>query len=179
MFLIVGLGNPGDEYKNNRHNIGFKFIDYLLESSSNTKIQKKFNAIIAKTVLNDHEVILLKPQNYMNNSGLAVKEVSHFFKIKSENIIVIHDELDLKFNEIKTKFSGGSAGHNGLKDIDKHIGNNYHRIRIGIDHPRNLENSNIEVANYVLQNFNLNELKLIEEILYKSQIELNKILNRV
>ncbi|MBL6621134.1 MAG: aminoacyl-tRNA hydrolase [Rickettsiales bacterium] len=177
MFLIVGLGNPGDEYKNNRHNIGFKFIDYLLESSSNTKIQKKFNAIIAKIVLNDREVILLKPQNYMNNSGLAVKEASHFFKIKSENIIVIHDELDLKFNEIKTKFSGGSAGHNGLKDIDKHIGNNYHRIRIGIDHPRNLENSNIEVANYVLQNFNLNESKLIEDILHKSQIELNKILN--
>ena len=179
MFLIVGLGNPGDEYKNNRHNIGFKFIDYLLENSSNTKIQKKFNAIIAKIFLNDREVILLKPQNYMNNSGLAVKEASNFFRIKSENIIVIHDELDLKFNEIKTKFSGGSAGHNGLKDIDKHIGNNYHRIRIGIDHPRNLENSNIEVANYVLQNFNLNELKLIEEILYKSQIELNKILNRV
>lgn len=179
MFLIVGLGNPGDEYKNNRHNIGFKFIDYLLESSSNTKIQKKFSAIIAKIILNDHEVILLKPQNYMNNSGLAVKEVSHFFRIKSENIIVIHDELDLKFNEIKTKFSGGSAGHNGLKDIDKHIGNNYHRIRIGIDHPRNLENSNIDVANYVLQNFNLNESKLIDDILYRSQIELNKILNRV
>jgi PTH1 family peptidyl-tRNA hydrolase len=177
MIIIAGLGNPGNEYKHNRHNIGFMFIDNILSRYADVNIKVKFNAETAKIKIDNHDIVLIKPQSYMNNSGKVVRQVTDFYKVKANNVIIAHDELDLKFTEVKTKFAGGSAGHNGLKDIDNHIGNEYHRIRIGISHPRNIEGSNIDVASYVLQDFTAHELNLVDDIFKDATIKLHNILN--
>ncbi len=178
MLLICGLGNPGKEYQQTRHNIGFLFIDYLLEELSidSAELKNKFQADFIKTEYLEHEVIIAKPQTYMNNSGIAVAELCKFFKIKPEETIIIHDELDLPFNSIKTKLGGGHAGHNGLKDIDKRIGKKYHRIRVGIDHPRNIAGDFREVADYVLCKFSEEQQKQLEALNNKTINELDQII---
>lgn len=178
MILICGLGNPGYEYSNTRHNIGFSFIDYLAKSmlGDSFSYKSKFNSDLVSHVFNEEKIILAKPQTYMNNSGHSVVQISHFYKIKAENIIVIHDELDLPYGKIKTKFSGSNAGHNGLKDIDNKIGDNYHRIRIGIDHPRNLENKAIKVSDYVLQNFSKEQQSSLNDVYIEAEEKLVNIL---
>ena len=122
------------------------------------------------------EVILAKPQTFMNNSGNAIYEICHFYKIISNNVIIIHDELDIEFNKIKTKFSGGHAGHNGLKSIDNCITKKYHRIRIGIDHPKNTPSPLVSPADYVLSKFTMEQQKNLPNIFNHSHNILQKIL---
>lgn len=158
MKLIVGLGNPGSQYKNTRHNVGFMAIDcYLQNANTNYKNEIKFQSHFFKI----NNTIFAKPQTYMNLSGESISKIVSYYKIK--DILVIHDDLDLSFGSIKIKFGGNSGGHNGLKSIDKHITNQYTRLRIGIDHPRNI-NHNICVSDYVLQNFTNNEIESLKKI---------------
>ena len=146
MNLIVGLGNPGSAYKNTRHNIGFMVIDHIIEKLKPSIIKKNsFKAELYKTDNN----LLLKPLTFMNLSGQSIFAVKNFYKIN--NIIVIHDDLDLKFGAVKFKKAGGNGGHNGLKSIDSLIGNDYVRIRMGIGRP------NKDVSSYVLNNFSKEE----------------------
>lgn len=158
MTLIVGLGNPGVEYEKTRHNVGFLAIDELLKNQNFSDISNaKFKGKLYKISNN----LFLKPQTFMNLSGLSVKAVKDFYK--PEKIIVIHDDLDLPFGSLRFKFAGSSAGHNGIKSIDELIGANYFRVRIGISHPQ--KNS---VKDYVLGRFD-DEEKL-NEILQKAAV---------
>ena len=186
MILIVGLGNPGDEYKNTRHNVGFMLIDELISGGGFDAVgSSKFKGELYKK----GSLLLLKPQTFMNLSGNSVKAVKDFYK--PERIIVIHDDIDLKFGAMKFKFGGSSGGHNGIKSIDNLIGNEYERIRIGVGRSENslpksansknsansplsqisnLSNLNLpnfkpNTANFVLSNFNANEKECLKEIL--------------
>ena len=184
MILIVGLGNPGDEYKNTRHNVGFMLIDELISGGGFDAVGSsgKFKGELYKK----GSLLLLKPQTFMNLSGNSVKAVKDFYK--PERIIVIHDDIDLKFGAMKFKFGGSSGGHNGIKSIDNLIGNEYERIRIGVGRSENslpnsansansplsqisnLSNLNLpnfkpNTANFVLSNFNANEKECLKEIL--------------
>ena len=155
MHLIVGLGNPGKKYEQTRHNIGFMAVDAILNSyGSNDKPKKKFNSVIHELQLENKKVILAKPETYMNNSGDAIIQIVNYFKIKTENILILHDELDLPFGSIRLKVGGGIAGHNGLKSILSHLDNTFLRLRLGIDHPGDKR----LVSNYVLGNFNNSEM---------------------
>ncbi len=151
MWLFVGLGNPGDKYANNRHNIGFMAVDAIVRrhNFSAWRAQKKFKAEISEGTLGGEKVLALKPQTYMNLSGEAVQSAMAFYKIKPDRIVVFHDELDLAPGKIRTKQGGGAAGHNGLRSIDQHIGKNYHRARLGIGHPGDKN----RVHGYVLNDF--------------------------
>lgn len=160
--LIVGLGNPGNEYSATRHNVGFMAVDYL--AGENTTWKNEKNALTMRIELDGKKVILVKPQTYMNNSGDAVLPLMAYYKIPLENVIVIHDDMDLKVGDIREKTGGGSAGHNGIKSIDNAIGNEYKRIRIGIGHPRDFE-SQIDPVDWVLGKFDTKQLKQIKEII--------------
>jgi PTH1 family peptidyl-tRNA hydrolase len=163
MQLIVGLGNPGDEYKNTRHNIGFHVLDKIAETNNcYFTLEKKFLAQIAIFTKNNQKILLAKPTTYMNNSGQSITLIKNYYKISNDNIFVFHDELDIKFSQIKTKIGGGSAGHNGLKSLDQFIGNDYNRIRIGIGRP---ENKLFDISNYVLSKFTPNELENLDNII--------------
>jgi len=155
MKLIVGLGNPTQKYKFNRHNVGFLAIDYLVKEY-NASFVKDFKGELFKS--NDY--LFLKPSTYMNLSGESVVLVKNFYKIENEDIIVIHDDIDLKLGALKFKRGGSSGGHNGLKSIDKHIGNDYYRVRIGVGRPERKE----DVVNYVLSDFSKNELECINTL---------------
>ncbi|MGV2432988.1 MAG UNVERIFIED_CONTAM: aminoacyl-tRNA hydrolase [Rickettsiaceae bacterium] len=145
--LIVGLGNPGSEYKATRHNAGFLAIDSIADYlSCNWQHSSKFSGDIATTIHDGKKIILFKPGNYMNLSGLPVSQVKSYYKIDNSNIFVMHDELDLEAGDLRYKFAGGSAGHNGIKSLDASIGNNYHRIRIGIGKPFDKD----QVSDFVL-----------------------------
>lgn len=155
MFLIVGLGNPGREYISTRHNVGFMALDALSREYRLVFHDKsKFNSQLAVGELNSNSVILCKPETYMNLSGEAVQPVSSYYKISLDKIIVIHDDIDLPLGKIGYKIGGGAGGHNGLKSIDKHLGQNYHRIRIGIGRP---EDQAYEISNFVLGKFSPEE----------------------
>ena len=165
--LIVGLGNPGLEYALTRHNVGFMAIDSLVGSDAIWKNEKK--ALTARTDVDGRRVIFVKPQTFMNNSGDAVGLLAIFYKIPIENIIVIHDDMDLKLGTIREKTGGSSAGHNGIKSIDSAIGNEYRRIRIGIGHPRDFD-SNINPADWVLGKFTDEQLKTIKSVIKSIKI---------
>lgn len=160
--LIVGLGNPGGEYKNTRHNVGFMAVDYLAGNDANWKNEK--NALVFRTDINGHKVIFVKPQTYMNNSGVAVGALMTFYKVPLENIIVIHDDMDIDVGTFREKIGGGSAGHNGIKSIDAHIGRDYRRIRIGVGHPRDF-GLPIEPADWVLGKFTDAQLNKINSVI--------------
>ncbi|TLD87586.1 aminoacyl-tRNA hydrolase [Helicobacter sp. MIT 05-5294] len=148
MFLIVGLGNPGQKYQNNRHNIGFRVLDSLIYSFNAIKqSDKNFQGEVYKA----NQLLFLKPQTFMNLSGQSVQSVKNFYKIT--DFAVVHDELDLPFGAVKFKFGGGSGGHNGLKSIDSLCGNEYYRIRYGIGKPSNKE----QVIHWVLNDFSKEE----------------------
>jgi PTH1 family peptidyl-tRNA hydrolase len=172
--LIVGLGNYGVDYINTRHNIGFWAIDEIAKLYKvNFHSENKFYGDIARIKYNDNEVFLLKPLTYMNLSGKSIASLVNFYKIKPQEIVVIHDELDFSCGIIKIKNGGGNGGHNGLKSIDSVIGNNYLRIRIGIDHP--LDRS--QVANYVLKSPLKTEKDLIEQAINKLLLNLNYLIS--
>lgn len=158
MFLIAGLGNPGDKYKNTRHNIGFMVIDKIAKSLSLTKINKSnFQAEVFKS----QNLLLVKPQTFMNESGQSIIAIADYYNIPNENIIVIHDDLDLEFGAIKFKMDGGHGGHNGLRSIDSHINRDYIRVRIGIGKPKEKG----QVSNWVLSDFSKEEFKELDEII--------------
>ncbi len=160
--LIVGLGNPGNEYAKTRHNVGFMAIDMLAPEDASWKKEK--NALTAHLDIDGTKVILAKPQTFMNNSGEAVGPLMAFYKIPLENLIVIHDDMDLKVGTLREKVGGSSAGHNGIKSIDAAVGNEYRRIRIGIGHPRDFE-IQMNPADWVLGKFESEQLKQIQSVI--------------
>ncbi|WP_418180278.1 aminoacyl-tRNA hydrolase [Aliarcobacter lanthieri] len=152
MYLIVGLGNIGEKYQLTRHNIGFLVIDEMTKNLNTSNINNpNFQSNLQKSAYN----LFSKPITYMNNSGVAVYSIKEYYKIDLENIIIIHDDLDLPFGTIKFKIGGGHGGHNGLKSLDSHIGKDYIRVRVGIGKPQDKE----DVSNYVLSNFSKDELE--------------------
>ena len=163
MFLICGLGNPGNEYINTRHNIGFNLIDKLSIFYNFLPFKKDNKKEFLKGEINKQSCLLMKPLNFMNLSGQPIQEVVNFYKIDKKKIYIIHDDLDLELGKVKLKFGGGNGGHNGLSNIDEMIGNNYNRIRIGINHP----GSKDLVSGYVLNKFTKEEMSLIEKKLDK------------
>ena len=160
MLLFVGLGNPTPDSENNRHNVGFKIIDAINKEFSLSKQKPKFKGLLTTGNIGSKKVYAIKPLTFMNNSGICIRELIEYFKINAEDVIVFHDDLDVEFGKIKAKFGGSSAGHNGVASIDKFIGKDYSRIRVGIGKPKN----GIEVADYVLQNFDEDESIGIQKI---------------
>jgi len=135
MLLLVGLGNPGEKYRNHRHNVGFMAVDAIADEHGFGAARKKFQGDLREGEISGVKAIVLKPQTYMNDSGLSVGAAMRFFKLSPADVVVFHDELDLAAGKIKVKLGGGNAGHNGLRSIDEHIGNDFRRVRIGIGHP--------------------------------------------
>lgn len=159
--LFVGLGNPGEKHKNNRHNVGFMALDCLSAFHKFGRSRTKFLGRTAMGALKERKLISFKPQTFMNESGRAVREASNFYKIGPERIIVFHDELDLPFGQVRVKKGGGHAGHNGLKSIDENIGTDYFRIRIGISHPGEKE----KVTGHVLGDLSKEDAETLQKIL--------------
>ncbi len=161
--LVVGLGNPGSSYALNRHNIGFLAVDEIASFFGFSAFKRKDDLLYTEMMFEGCKVILIKPLVYMNNSGVVVRKITNFYKLNSNDVIVIHDDLDLDFARIKTKVGGGTGGHNGLKSIDSYIGKEYHRIRVGIGRPDTRE----QVSDYVLSNFSLTETKELEFVIHE------------
>ena len=149
MLLLVGLGNPGERYVGNRHNIGFMVLQEIARRHGFPPWRRRFQGVATEGSLGSERVLLLLPGTYMNESGRAVGEAAHFYKLPLDDIVVVHDELDLPPGKVRVKAGGGIAGHNGLRSITAHVGNDYRRVRIGIGHPgdKNL------VYRYVLSDF--------------------------
>lgn len=160
-WLIVGLGNPGREHAFSRHNIGFMALDALANEYGTGGDKSLFKGVVRTALIGDQNVLLQKPQTYMNLSGEAVGACARFYKIPVENIIVLHDELDIAPGAVKVKQGGGAAGHNGLKSIDQHVGNNYWRVRLGIGHPGDKD----QVSDYVLGNFCKNDEEWLTDVI--------------
>ena len=158
MKLVVGLGNKGREYENTRHNMGFMLVDrYLQYKNITDKFKEKFNAMYIETTINNEKVIFIKPMTYMNNSGIAVRSFVDFYKLNSEDVLVISDDLDLDLGKFRLRRNGSSGGHNGLKSIISHLGtDNFKRLRIGISNDKD------DVINYVLSKFSKKELNEID-----------------
>lgn len=159
MFLVVGLGNPGVEYEATRHNVGFMAADEIHRRYNFSPFRSKFSGLIAEGNIEGEKVYLLKPQTYMNLSGNSVVQAANFYKILPQNIVVIHDDMDLPTDKIKAKLGGGSGGHNGIKSIDSCITPNYARIRIGVGHP--LSQNEESVVNHVLSGFSKADKELV------------------
>ena len=160
MLLFVGLGNPTPDSTDNRHNIGFKMIDAINQKFALSKQKPKFKGLLTTGNINDKKVYAIKPLTFMNNSGICIRELIEYFKIDAEDVIVFHDDLDIEFGKIKAKFGGSSAGHNGIESIDKFIGKEYSRVRIGIGKPQ----MKSVVSDYVLKDFDEEEKKELEKI---------------
>ncbi|MBK8083007.1 MAG: aminoacyl-tRNA hydrolase [Devosia sp.] len=135
MHLIVGLGNPGDKYRHNRHNIGFMAVDAIARRHGFPAFREKYQGLIAEGQVGGDRVLLLKPQTYMNSSGDSVQAVARFYKLGPADVSVIYDEIDLAPGKVRIKIGGGNGGHNGLRSIDPQIGTGYRRIRLGVGHP--------------------------------------------
>ena len=164
MILLVGLGNPTPDSNDNRHNIGFKIIDAINQKFGLSKQKPKFKGLLTTGNISNKKIYAIKPLTFMNNSGICIRELIEYFKIDVEDVIVFHDDLDVSFTKIKAKFGGSNAGHNGIASIDKFIGKDYSRVRVGIGKPT----KKIEVADFVLTNFNEEE-----------KIELDKVIKNI
>jgi PTH1 family peptidyl-tRNA hydrolase len=160
MLLLVGLGNPTPNSHNNRHNIGFKIVDAINQKFGLSKQKPKFKGLLTTGNIGDKKIYAIKPLTFMNNSGICIRELLEYFKIDAEDVIVFHDDLDIEFGKIKAKFGGSSEGHNGIASIDKFIGKEYSRVRIGIGKPEN----KISVSDYVLNDFNEDEQVHLDSI---------------
>ena len=173
MKLIVGLGNPGKEYEDTRHNAGFKFIDEYAKSKGLTFNQNKFKGLYTTFINNGEKIILLKPQKYMNLSGEVVRDFVKFFKIKTDDILIICDDLDTPLDKIKIKYKGSSGGHNGLKNIEQNLNTNeYKRIKIGISNDKNEDR-----INYVIGKMPKEDLNKLNEVTSRSPEILEDYLN--
>jgi len=161
MLLFVGLGNPTPDSENNRHNVGFKIIDSINKKFGLSKQKPKFKGLLTTGIVGDQKVYAIKPLTFMNNSGICIRELIEYFKIDPENVVVFHDDLDVDFGKVKAKFGGSSAGHNGIESIDKFIGKEYSRVRIGIGKPK----TKADVSDHVLKNFDEDEVLELEKII--------------
>ncbi len=166
-FLVVGLGNPGTQYANTRHNVGFMAVDKLAGADAAWRAEK--DALTTRAEIDGRRVIFAKPQTFMNNSGVAVCALMTFYKIPLENLIVIHDDMDITVGGCREKIGGGSAGHNGIRSIDTHVGREYRRIRIGIGHPRDFDLP-MDPADWVLGKFGAVQLDLVHGAIDKIQL---------
>src|SRR5437868_5502270 len=165
MWLIVGLGNPGNQYALTRHNIGFMAVDYLLKGLGNPPQKNQFKAEIFQTKIGDHPVIFCKPQTFMNLSGESVQPLLGFYKIPMDHLIVMHDEIDQPYDQMKIQKNRGHGGHNGIKSISGLLGSaDYIRLRLGVGRP---ENPNVPVADYVLNKFTPEEFTALPAFLNK------------
>jgi PTH1 family peptidyl-tRNA hydrolase len=161
MKLIVGLGNPGKKYEGTRHNIGFDVIDFLIKKWEVPESNKKIGGIFYKTNIDNKKIILLKPQKYMNLSGIVINDFVNYYKIDINDILIIHDDLDLEFGKVKLKVNSGSGGHNGIKSIEEALNtNSYKRLKIGIGN-----NKLIDSKDYVLSKFSKEEQEEKEDLL--------------
>lgn len=161
MKLFVGLGNPGAQYALNRHNVGFMALDSIAATHDLPAWRKRFQGWTCEGKLGGEKVVMLKPATFMNESGQSAQEAVHFYKLELDDVIVFHDELDLAPGKVRVKIGGGAAGHNGLKSMSSHLGNDYVRVRIGIGHPGRKD----QVVHYVLQNFAKAEHAWLEPLL--------------
>lgn len=157
---IIGLGNPGKEYEQTRHNAGALFVEHVAQRlGQSLRPEKKFHGHYCKITVANQDIHLLNPTTFMNRSGLATQALASFYKIAPEDILVAHDELDLPCGKVKVKLAGGHGGHNGLRDIIKALGgNNFHRLRLGIDHP----GSKDQVVGYVLGKIDKSQMTLLD-----------------
>ena len=161
MQLWVGLGNPGPQYAMHRHNVGFMAVDAIAEMHRFGPWQKKFRSLVSEGRIGGRKLLLLKPQTYMNDSGDAVQQALRFYKLDMDSLTVFHDELDLAPFKVKVKRGGGTAGHNGLRSIDQHLGAEFRRVRIGIGHPGHKD----RVTGYVLGNYAKAEIDDLTDML--------------
>ena len=160
MLLLVGLGNPNPNNTNNRHNVGFLVIDAINAKFKLSKQKPKFKGLLTTGKINEQKVYAIKPLTFMNNSGICIREIIEYFKINVKDVFVFHDDMDIDIGKVKVKFGGSNAGHNGIESIDKNIGKNYSRIRIGIGRPQ----KNSTGADYVLDNFSNEEKDNMQEV---------------
>ena len=160
MLLFVGLGNPNPDNKDNRHNVGFLVIDALNEKFKLSKQKPKFKGLLTTGKINEEKVFAIKPLTFMNNSGICIKELIDYFKIDVKDVFVFHDDMDINIGKVKVKIGGGNAGHNGIDSLDKNIGKNYSRIRIGVGRPKR----NSTGADHVLENFSGDEKQNVEQV---------------
>ena len=160
MLLLVGLGNPNLNHSNNRHNVGFLVIDAINQKFKLSKQKPKFKGLLTTGKINEQKVFAIKPLTFMNGSGVCIKELIEYFKIEVKDVFVFHDDMDIDIGKVKVKFGGSNAGHNGIDSIDKNIGKNYSRIRIGIGRPK----KNSTGADHVLDNFSNDEKQNVEEV---------------
>jgi len=160
VLLLVGLGNPGPKYERNRHNIGYMAVDEIVRRHSFAPYRVRFQSLTAEGSLGGGKVLAMKPTTFMNESGRAVGEAMRYYKLTPDDVLVIHDELDLAAGKIRVKKGGGLAGHNGLRSIDAHIGKEFYRLRVGIGHPGDKD----RVHGHVLSDFSKAELAMFEKI---------------
>src|SRR6516165_966489 len=161
MLLLVGLGNPGSRYVGNRHNIGFMVVDAIAKRHGFAPWRRRFQGVAAEGFLGGERTLLLLPGTYMNESGRAVADAAHFYKLGLTDIVVFHDEIDLAPGKVRVKAGGGVAGHNGLRSISEHIGNDYRRVRIGVGHPGDKD----LVEHFVLSDFAKSERDWVEALI--------------
>ncbi len=161
MLLIAGLGNPGQKYEHNRHNIGFKVVDAIARDHGFSPWRQRFHGDVAEGRLGTQKVLLLKPSTYMNDSGIAVSEAANFFKLGPNEVYVIYDEIDLAPAKVRVKAGGGAAGHNGIRSIVSHFGKDFMRVRLGIGHPGDKN----RVPGYVLKDFAKSEQPFVEALI--------------
>ena len=160
MLLLVGLGNPNPNNTNNRHNVGFLVIDEINKQFKLSKQKPKFKGLLTTGNINEQKVYAIKPLTFMNSSGICIKELIEYFKIDVKDVFVFHDDMDIDLGKVKVKFGGSNAGHNGIESIDKNIGKNYSRIRIGIGRPQKISTG----ADHVLDNFSNEEKDNMQEV---------------
>lgn len=181
VYLVIGLGNPGKRYESTRHNIGFMVVEKLAERWKIELKHKSFNALWGKGAMEEKQVLLAKPQTFMNLSGTAARRLQSFFKTEFSNLIVIHDDLDLPFGSIRMKAGGGTAGHKGLASIESNLGTSgFIRVRLGIGKP--VDKSRIE--GYVLEPFGKEEQEILPEVIKRAadasaEIVLNGLLQAI
>ncbi|MBV1901895.1 MAG: aminoacyl-tRNA hydrolase [Kordiimonadaceae bacterium] len=161
MLLFVGLGNPGNKYENHRHNVGFMAVDEIVRRHNFLPGKKRWQSLTHEGRLGSEKIIVVKPQTFMNESGRAIGEAMRFFKLDPSQVIVFYDELDLAFGKVKVKTGGGAAGHNGIRSITAHIGADFTRVRIGIDHPGDKD----RVHSHVLGDFAKCEMPELDKTL--------------
>ncbi|MCP5362111.1 MAG: aminoacyl-tRNA hydrolase [Hyphomicrobiales bacterium] len=159
--LLVGLGNPGEEYANTRHNAGFMAVDAIASAYDFPEFREKYSGLLSEKEINGVKVRLFKPQAYMNRSGNPVQRLMAFYKVPLSELVVIHDDIDLALGKVRIKTGGGAGGHNGLRDLDMQVGKEYRRIRIGVGHP----GARWEVRDYVLQAFAQEESATLVDVL--------------
>jgi PTH1 family peptidyl-tRNA hydrolase len=160
MLLFVGLGNPGERYASNRHNIGFMAVQAIAKRHGIAPWRRKFQGVAVEGAIGAEKVLLLLPGTFMNESGRAVAEAANFYKLDAGHVVVFHDEAELTPGKVRLKLGGGNAGHNGLRSITEHIGNDYHRVRLGIGHPGNKD----MMESHVLQDFAKSERPWVEAL---------------